>query len=264
MSASDGGARAKTTVSYVALMCGHGLTATAAAATVRAGHCGDRSRLEAPTIAFLTPQRRLAYPLAPLTCTIRPLSFTAIDAICTANRQSIDAIFTARRRRRAQHRARPQQGAGPASPPPLPSGATTMRVACCGEHTTHSGHPEFLPEYPGRVDALLGSEVDVQNFGFAMATACRKNAPAGGKTTFFADTAEAAQCVEFKPDVIVLGPSAPSPSPPHFTPPHPSHLTPPCPCAGSASRTRWAPSGTTTSTPTSRGSHSAKMSTLAG
>jgi hypothetical protein len=81
-----------------------------------------------------------------------------------------------------------------------------MRVACCGEHTTHSGHPEFLPEYPGRVAALLGSDVDVQNFGFPMATACRKNAPAGGKTTFFVDTAEAAQCVVFRPNVIVLGP----------------------------------------------------------
>ena len=77
-----------------------------------------------------------------------------------------------------------------------------MRVACCGEHTTLSGHPEFLPEYPGRVDALLGSDVDVQNFGFAMATACRKNAPAGGKTTFFADTAEAAQCV-IEPPVMM-------------------------------------------------------------
>eukprot|EP01045_Picozoa_sp_COSAG04_P032421 COSAG04_NODE_6350_length_1350_cov_1.347722_2_plen_148_part_00 len=147
-----------------------------------------------------------------------------------------------------------------------------MRVACCGEHTTHSGHPEFLPEYPGRVDALLGSDVDVQNFGFAMATACRKNAPAGGKTTFFADTAEAAQCVEFKPDVIVLGPSAPHPDSlanSHPTPPPtpPRPFVPPTTTTlrtGSASRTRWAPSGTTTSTPTSRGSRSAKMSTPAG
>ena len=138
MSASDGGARAKTTVSYVALMCGHGLTATAAAATVRAGHCGDRSRLEAPTIAFLTPQRRLAYPLAPLTCTIRPLSFTAIDAICTANRSmrfsppvAAAALSIARGHSRAlgppAHRhypAAPPQCGSPAAASTPPTAAT--------------------------------------------------------------------------------------------------------------------------------------------
>ena len=43
-------------------------------------------------------------------------------------------------------------------------------------------------------------------FTIPMATACRRNAPSGGKTTFFADTDEATQCVKFKPDVIVLGP----------------------------------------------------------
>jgi hypothetical protein len=31
-----------------------------------------------------------------------------------------------------------------------------------------------------------------------MATACRKNAPTGGKTMFYADTAEAAQCAAFR------------------------------------------------------------------
>jgi hypothetical protein len=41
-----------------------------------------------------------------------------------------------------------------------------MRVACCGEHTTHSGHAEFLPEYPGRVGAILGTAADVRQVLF--------------------------------------------------------------------------------------------------
>ena len=83
-----------------------------------------------------------------------------------------------------------------------------MKVACCGEHTTHSSHPEFLPEYPGRLATLLGC--DVGNFGFATAVVTQAVAgPAvagGGKARLYQETQAAAQCIAFEPDILVLGP----------------------------------------------------------
>jgi hypothetical protein len=91
-----------------------------------------------------------------------------------------------------------------------------MKVACCGEHTTHSagwkqGSP---PEYPARVDALLGAGFEVGNFGFATAVVTSivsDMAKAGkdgkqGKARVYNETEEAAACVAFRPDVVVLGP----------------------------------------------------------
>ena len=91
-----------------------------------------------------------------------------------------------------------------------------MKVACCGEHTTHSagwkeGSP---PEYPARLGALLGDAAEVGNFGFATAVVTNivsDLAKAGkdgkqGKARVYSETAEAAACVAFRPDVIVLGP----------------------------------------------------------
>ena len=64
-----------------------------------------------------------------------------------------------------------------------------MRVACCGEHTTHSGHPAFLPEYPARVASILGSTFEVENFGYPTAVvthAVSDDAEAGGgKARFY-------------------------------------------------------------------------------
>ena len=58
---------------------------------------------------------------------------------------------------------------------------------------------DSLRDAGGRARGLSGAwGVQVQNFGFPMATACRKNAPTGGKTMFYADTAEAAQCAAFR------------------------------------------------------------------
>ena len=42
-------------------------------------------------------------------------------------------------------------------------GARPVRVACCGEHTTHSAHPQFKPEYPGRLQRLLGPGYEVSD-----------------------------------------------------------------------------------------------------
>ena len=57
-----------------------------------------------------------------------------------------------------------------------------VKIACCGEHTTRSAHPEFLPEFPDRLAAaLLAAPSDqqkattVKNFGFATAVVCKKN-----------------------------------------------------------------------------------------
>ena len=52
-----------------------------------------------------------------------------------------------------------------------------MKIACCGEHTTHSSgwKPGQPPEYPARVGALLADagrgfeSFEVANFGFATA-----------------------------------------------------------------------------------------------
>ncbi len=92
-----------------------------------------------------------------------------------------------------------------------------MKVACCGEHTTHSagwkdGSP---PEYPARLGALLGDVgAEVGNFGFATAvvtSVVSDIAKAGkdgkqGKARVYSETDAAAACVAFQPDVVVLGP----------------------------------------------------------
>jgi len=75
------------------------------------------------------------------------------------------------------------------------------KVACCGEHTTHSSHPAFLPEYPGRVGELLGADYEVENFGFATAVVTAAvGDPAkegGGKARVYSETEEAAACAAF-------------------------------------------------------------------
>ena len=90
------------------------------------------------------------------------------------------------------------------------SAAAMPKVACCGEHTTHSSHPAFLPEYPGRVGELLGADYEVENFGFATAVVTAAvGDPAkegGGKARVYSETEEAAACAAFAPDIIVLGP----------------------------------------------------------
>lgn len=91
----------------------------------------------------------------------------------------------------------------------------------CGEHTTHSAgwNDTKPPEYPARVGALLAASsgmhgATVENFGFATAVVTSQVgdlAKAGqdgkqGKARVYAETDEAAACVAFGPDVIVLGP----------------------------------------------------------
>jgi hypothetical protein len=109
--------------------------------------------------------------------------------------------------------------AGRRRAPPRPRGsgcaaASLMtRVACCGEHTTHSGHPAFLPEYPARVAASLGAagkEYAVSNFGFPTAVVTeavsRPAEAGGGKARLYSETEPARLCAAWRPDVVVLGP----------------------------------------------------------
>ena len=88
------------------------------------------------------------------------------------------------------------------------------RVACCGEHTTHSSHPAFLPEYPERLANLLVAAgkhgCEVSNFGFPTAVVTeavsRPAETGGGKARLYSETEQARLCAAWQPDIVVLGP----------------------------------------------------------
>jgi hypothetical protein len=129
----------------------------------------------------------------------RAAIMAAAMAVCLLTR------LTARAAARAARAAAAAAGCAAAS--------LMTRVACCGEHTTHSGHPAFLPEYPARVAASLGAagkEYAVSNFGFPTAVVTeavsRPAEAGGGKARLYSETEPARLCAAWRPDVVVLGP----------------------------------------------------------
>jgi hypothetical protein len=94
-------------------------------------------------------------------------------------------------------------------------------VACCGGQLVHSNHPHtslgYPPEddpestdgleYPDRLQRLLGEGFDVKNVGAASCFVCPAlEAAEPGSTVVYQKTPQAQQCLDFKPDIIVLGP----------------------------------------------------------
>jgi hypothetical protein len=91
-----------------------------------------------------------------------------------------------------------------ASVPGAASSPAPVRVACVGEQTTHSAHRENDPEYPTRLQQLLGSQFVVVNFGLPKGRIL-KEAPAPDAESFFSSEAFDLSKA-FQPDVVVFGP----------------------------------------------------------
>lgn len=99
-----------------------------------------------------------------------------------------------------------------------------VKIACCGGQLVHSnhphtslGHPAASPsestdgfEYPDRLQRILGTTgYQVANFGAASCFVCPANEAATGPkdaTVVYQKTEAAQQCLDFEPDIIVLGP----------------------------------------------------------
>eukprot|EP01051_Picozoa_sp_SAG22_P001139 SAG22_NODE_41_length_25488_cov_6.133719_14_plen_239_part_00 len=100
-----------------------------------------------------------------------------------------------------------------------------VKVACCGGQLVHSNHPHTslghppagAPdsctdglEYPDRLQRVLGAAgYEVVNFGAASCFVCPANEAAAGPkdpTVVYQKTAAAQECLDFEPDIVVLGP----------------------------------------------------------
>jgi hypothetical protein len=96
--------------------------------------------------------------------------------------------------------------------------AAALKVACIGEHTTHSDsfassnretQPVGKQEYPARLQTLLGSKYDVRNFGDCCATILQGYTPSethpyvlgslGGRGPGYTES------LAFLPDIVVIG-----------------------------------------------------------
>jgi hypothetical protein len=90
--------------------------------------------------------------------------------------------------------------------------AAPIKVACIGEHTTHSNlfqnndrehQPVGMQEYPMKLQALLGAGYDVRNFGDCCASVVQGyNAP---ETHPYISGGNFKNSIAFAPDIVVVG-----------------------------------------------------------
>ena len=79
-----------------------------------------------------------------------------------------------------------------------------IKVACVGEHTTHSRHNTYPNEYPAKLQAILGATHEVGNFGYPSAIVLRKPHDNFYKTYTMSE--EFPKSLAFTPDIVVIGP----------------------------------------------------------
>jgi hypothetical protein len=104
------------------------------------------------------------------------------------------------------------QGAAAGQPPAAsPASGGPLKVACVGEHTTHSNlylddreqQPPGEQEYPMKLQALLGSGYEVRNFGDCCASVTQGYPYS--ETHPYLTGANFKNSVNFAPDIVVIG-----------------------------------------------------------
>ncbi len=100
------------------------------------------------------------------------------------------------------------------------SAAAPLKVACIGEHTTHShafpadnreAQPPGMQEYPAQLQTLLGPGYEVRNFGDCCATVLQGYTPQPGETHPYVngtnpnDGVGYKESIAFLPDVVIIG-----------------------------------------------------------
>ena len=98
--------------------------------------------------------------------------------------------------------------------------AAPIKVACIGEHTTHShafpadnreAQPPGMQEYPAQLQTLLGPDYEVRNFGDCCGTVLQGYTPQPGETHPYVNGANPGDGVAYKesiaflPDIVVVG-----------------------------------------------------------
>src|SRR5258707_10592968 len=98
--------------------------------------------------------------------------------------------------------------------------AAPIKVACIGEHTTHShafpadnreAQPPGNQEYPAQLQTLLGAGYEVRNFGDCCGTVLQGYTPAPGETHPYVlgtnpnDGVGYNESIVFLPDVVIIG-----------------------------------------------------------
>ena len=104
----------------------------------------------------------------------------------------------------------PPAGAPASGGAPVPGG-TPIKVACVGEHTTHSNlylddreqQPPGMQEYPFKLQVLLGPRYEVRNFGDCCASVIQ-GYPLS-ETHPYVTGANFKNSVNFAPDIVVIG-----------------------------------------------------------
>src|SRR5882672_8443902 len=97
--------------------------------------------------------------------------------------------------------------------------AAPLKVACIGEHTTHSHHfpalnresqPVGMQEYPAMLQTLLGANYQVRNFGDCCGTVLQGYTPQETHPYVLGALSAAEgpgynESVAFAPDIVVIG-----------------------------------------------------------
>jgi MYXO-CTERM domain-containing protein len=98
--------------------------------------------------------------------------------------------------------------------------AAPVKVACIGEHTTHSdlfpptnreSQPVGMQEYPALLQTLLGAGYDVHNFGDATGSVLQGYTPAPGETHPYVNGSNPnggpgyQESLAFLPDIVIIG-----------------------------------------------------------
>jgi sialate O-acetylesterase len=99
-----------------------------------------------------------------------------------------------------------------------PAFAAPIKVACVGEHTTHSdlfpptnreSQPPGMQEYPAMLQTRLGPQYDVRNFGDCCATVLQNYTPAETHPYVLGSLPGRgpgyAESLAFLPDIVVIG-----------------------------------------------------------
>jgi acyl-CoA thioesterase-1 len=79
-----------------------------------------------------------------------------------------------------------------------------IKVACIGEHTTHSHHLEYAQEYPAHLQTLLGSAYEVKNFGDGVGMLTTGYPP--GDYLEYTKSVGYMQSLTYPADIVVFGP----------------------------------------------------------
>jgi MYXO-CTERM domain-containing protein len=79
-----------------------------------------------------------------------------------------------------------------------------IKVACIGEHTTHSHHLDFAQEYPAHLQTLLRSGYEVKNFGDGVGMLTTGYPP--GDYMEYVKSVGYMQSLTYPADIVVFGP----------------------------------------------------------